>query len=567
MATASVTRVVSTGSGIALGYLPYLAARGVPCHYIESAARVAGPSRTGRVLRACRGIRRYTQYAQWAGAHGGTTGAACSTTTNRPATGGRRAASSASSSPSGRRTEFPFRRLVERLVPLLAPDGELARPPASRSTSCGRPGARPTGHLPIAAPPFLPGEKLAAAVADADLVVSHAGVGSALTALAAGHRPVLADRSAALGEFRDDHQRQIAVELQRRGLAVHRAPVGAHGRRPRARPCRRASAGPARPPPSSCCHDEHETAPAGGPAHRSPLGRAGPRGRAAACSPRRPGSGPSATRTASSPRRGSPSTRPGRPAGRRRLDRRGRPARRSGAWRCRSATGPTRSCADADDVAARQRRPAGRRPAVHPAVPRRLPRGRRSPVRGARGGGLAHDGAGPAAGRTARRAPAADAAQHRHRANGRGSRSSCATTRTRWSEYHRLHVGLRKRKYRLLAQPLGLLRADLEGVRAGRRAAHRAGPGRRTARGRRGVPGLGGHRLLQVRRLAGGVPAAATERRPPLAAHPLGPRARAADPRLGPVRPRSAGPGRLQAQLGQPGGPDRDPERRRPPAR
>ena len=36
------TRAVSTGSGIALGYLPY-SLREVECHYIESAARVSGP--------------------------------------------------------------------------------------------------------------------------------------------------------------------------------------------------------------------------------------------------------------------------------------------------------------------------------------------------------------------------------------------------------------------------------------------------------------------------------------------------------------------------------------------
>ena len=35
-------RAVSTGSGIALGYLPYLAARG-ECHYVGCAARVGGP--------------------------------------------------------------------------------------------------------------------------------------------------------------------------------------------------------------------------------------------------------------------------------------------------------------------------------------------------------------------------------------------------------------------------------------------------------------------------------------------------------------------------------------------
>ena len=51
-----VTRAVSTGSGIALGYLPYLAARGVECHYIESATRVSGPSLTGRVLQWVPGV-------------------------------------------------------------------------------------------------------------------------------------------------------------------------------------------------------------------------------------------------------------------------------------------------------------------------------------------------------------------------------------------------------------------------------------------------------------------------------------------------------------------------------
>ena len=35
LAGRKLTRAVSTGSGIALGYLPYLAARGVRCHYIE----------------------------------------------------------------------------------------------------------------------------------------------------------------------------------------------------------------------------------------------------------------------------------------------------------------------------------------------------------------------------------------------------------------------------------------------------------------------------------------------------------------------------------------------------
>ena len=55
---------VSTGSSIALGYLPYLAARGMDCHYVESAARVNGPSLSGRLLRRVPGVQTYTQHAR-----------------------------------------------------------------------------------------------------------------------------------------------------------------------------------------------------------------------------------------------------------------------------------------------------------------------------------------------------------------------------------------------------------------------------------------------------------------------------------------------------------------------
>jgi UDP-N-acetylglucosamine--N-acetylmuramyl-(pentapeptide) pyrophosphoryl-undecaprenol N-acetylglucosamine transferase len=220
----SLTRAVSTGSGIALGFLPYLAAHGVSCHYIESAARVRGPSLTGRVLERVPGIRRYTQYAHWAGPRWQHRGSVFDD--YQPIDGGaayrRRPAGLVRVVVTlGTADEFPFTRLVERLVPLLSRDGALARATGLPVEVLWQTGCTPTAYLPIDALAFLPGEKLTAAVADADLVVSHAGVGSALTALAAGHRPVLADRVAERGEFRDDHQRQIAVELHRRGLAVH----------------------------------------------------------------------------------------------------------------------------------------------------------------------------------------------------------------------------------------------------------------------------------------------------------------------------------------------------------
>jgi UDP-N-acetylglucosamine transferase subunit ALG13 len=219
----SVTRVISTGSGIALGYLPYLAAHGVPCHYIESAARVRAPSRTGRVLEHLPGIRRYTQYPHSAGRRWHHRG---SVFDDYEPAGDRRAPRDAVRVvvTLGTAEEFPFSRLIERLVPLLSPGGELARATGLPVEALWQTGCTPTGSLPVPTRAFVPGGELTAAIADADLVVAHAGVGSALTALAAGHRPVLADRSATMGEFRDDHQRQVAAELQRRGLAIHRNP-------------------------------------------------------------------------------------------------------------------------------------------------------------------------------------------------------------------------------------------------------------------------------------------------------------------------------------------------------
>ena len=217
----AVTRVVSTGSGIALGYLPYLAARGVSCHYIESAARVTAPSRTGRVLQHLPGIRTYTQYPQRAGArwhHRGSVFDEYEAAVDRdhPAGVVRVVVT------LGTTEKFPFDRLIERLTPLLSPDGELARAIGLPVDVLWQTGCTPAGHVAGTAVPYLGAAELAAAVAAADLVVSHAGVGSALTALAAGRRPVLVPRSAGTDGFADDHQRQIAMELARRGLAVHR---------------------------------------------------------------------------------------------------------------------------------------------------------------------------------------------------------------------------------------------------------------------------------------------------------------------------------------------------------
>jgi UDP-N-acetylglucosamine transferase subunit ALG13 len=216
-------RAVSTGSGIALGYLPYLAARGVECHYIESAARVGGPSVTGRILRWVPRVRTYTQYRHWSGPqwfYGGSGFDAFEPiAAEEPLGDWVRVVVTV-----GTAVEFPFARLVHALAPLLTPGGELERATGRPVEVLWQTGCTPVDGLPLCARPFLPAAELIAALEAADIVVSHAGTGSALATLAAGRFALISSRVARFGEAGDDHQRELADELAARGLAAHRAP-------------------------------------------------------------------------------------------------------------------------------------------------------------------------------------------------------------------------------------------------------------------------------------------------------------------------------------------------------
>lgn len=219
--TYGVTRAISTGSGIALGYLPYLAARGVECHYIESAARVAGPSLTGRIIRWVPGVRVYTQYPNWAGGrwrYGGNQFDGLETVMGeRTPRDTLRVVVTV-----GTAAEFPFRRLVMSVVDLLAPDGALQEETGRPVEVLWQTGCTPVGDLPIRATPFLAASDLHTALREADIVICHAGAGSVTAALGAGHAPVVMPRRIAYGEAGDDHQGELAAELQRRGLATWR---------------------------------------------------------------------------------------------------------------------------------------------------------------------------------------------------------------------------------------------------------------------------------------------------------------------------------------------------------
>ena len=200
-------RVVSTGAAVALAFLPSAHRAGLSCHYIESAARTDGPSTTGRLLRGTRSCTLYAQHQAWARGSWHFRGSVFDgfepvhVTDPRPV---RRVLVSLGTSP------YPFVRLVRRLAEVLPPQVEVV----------WQVGSTPVGRLSGRVVTTMGHDDLVAEMHAADVVVSHAGVGSALTAMAMGRAPVLVPRRVGAREHVDEHQLQIARVLAGRGLAV-----------------------------------------------------------------------------------------------------------------------------------------------------------------------------------------------------------------------------------------------------------------------------------------------------------------------------------------------------------
>jgi UDP-N-acetylglucosamine--N-acetylmuramyl-(pentapeptide) pyrophosphoryl-undecaprenol N-acetylglucosamine transferase len=205
--------VVSTGSAVAMSFLPLARLRGIPTIYVESAARADGPSLTGRLLERVPGVQRFSQYRMWADDTWRYVGSVFDGFSAVPV------ACPAVGRPLkivvtfGLIEGYGFRRLVERLLQILPSDAEVLWQVGDTDMS----------GLGVVARRSLPWQDLALAMQEADVVVAHTGIGSAIDAMESGKCPVLVPREARHGEHVDDHQRQIAAELAARGLAIYRS--------------------------------------------------------------------------------------------------------------------------------------------------------------------------------------------------------------------------------------------------------------------------------------------------------------------------------------------------------
>jgi UDP-N-acetylglucosamine--N-acetylmuramyl-(pentapeptide) pyrophosphoryl-undecaprenol N-acetylglucosamine transferase len=198
--------VVASGA-IALNFLPVARAFGIAAHFIEAATRTEGPSLSGVLLGAVPGVCRYTQHPGWAGGawlYRGSVFDSFEPVSQHGQARLDRIVVTLGMNP------YPFRRLLERLIAILPPSAEVV----------WQTGMTDAAGLPIHAQRALPSRELDEAIASADVVVAHAGTGSALAALDAGRIPVLVPRRQAHGEQIDDHQVELARDLEERGLAI-----------------------------------------------------------------------------------------------------------------------------------------------------------------------------------------------------------------------------------------------------------------------------------------------------------------------------------------------------------
>ena len=191
---------ISTGSAIALAVLPVARFFGIPATYIESVCRLEGPSTTGKVLALSGMTALRTQNDAWAG---GRWRAHPSVLTTY------------SSQPSSTTETVPERLFVTlgtiegyRFDSLV--DAVLATGLANENTIWQLGFTTDRTDLPGQVHQHMSPEVFEAASIQADVVITHGGVGTLLGLLEQGVYPIMAVRRSARGEHVDDHQSQIA---------------------------------------------------------------------------------------------------------------------------------------------------------------------------------------------------------------------------------------------------------------------------------------------------------------------------------------------------------------------
>lgn len=206
--TLKVTRVVSTGAGIAVPFLVEAARRRIKADYVESATCTDGPSLSGHILERIPGV---SCAAQWPWGRRDWGQAPCvfdgftAADATRLVEGTRRILVTL-----GTHAGFRFDRLVAQVARIVRSSDEVV-------WQVGRTVAPPGASRVVEG---LSPEHFGRLMEESDVVISHAGTGTALQALQKGKYPILVPRRKEYGEHVDDHQLNFALHLGHLGLAL-----------------------------------------------------------------------------------------------------------------------------------------------------------------------------------------------------------------------------------------------------------------------------------------------------------------------------------------------------------
>jgi UDP-N-acetylglucosamine--N-acetylmuramyl-(pentapeptide) pyrophosphoryl-undecaprenol N-acetylglucosamine transferase len=201
--------VVTSGTGIVVPFCLMARLAGARLVFVETAARVRGGSRSGRVLSHA-AHRVVAQWSDMRTVYPHATIARASVVEGlaaEPATDG-----VGTFVVVGTHSQ-PFDRLL-RMVDRAAAAGVLPAPVSAQSG----PSRQRMEHAVTR--DFVSSQELETAIGRARYVVCHAGTGSIATALRAGRRPLVLGRLEREGEHFDDHQQQIVDKLAAMGLVV-----------------------------------------------------------------------------------------------------------------------------------------------------------------------------------------------------------------------------------------------------------------------------------------------------------------------------------------------------------
>lgn len=203
------TSAVSTGAAVGFAGLVAASIHRVPAFYFETVSRVLGPTLSGRMASYFPGIQTYCQYESWARGRW----------KYRPGSllldGYAKSSRVPSREPRlfitlGTGVGYRFDSLVDAVLST----------GLTNDQTVWQVGFTTREGLPGTVFDQLPGEEFERRAKEADVVITHAGVGSLMCLLDMGIYPVAVPRRARRGEVVDDHQAQIADLLRERGIAL-----------------------------------------------------------------------------------------------------------------------------------------------------------------------------------------------------------------------------------------------------------------------------------------------------------------------------------------------------------